>query len=72
MGAEKHGTLAISALAECLYLKMERMDPAGRGPWEVLTDSERAFYLEAVRELLKEKNLLSLAMGASNDSPTTT
>lgn len=63
---------SIDALAACLYSKMERLDPSGRGLWEELTEPERDFYRESVRELLREKNLLNLAMDVSSDSPTTT
>jgi hypothetical protein len=64
--------LAVEKLAECLYLRMERMDPSGRGLWEDLPDGDREFYRAGVREILLEKTLLTLAMGDSRDSPTTT
>jgi hypothetical protein len=58
-------------LAECLYLKMERMDPNNRGSWSQLSDGEQEFYLESIREILLEKTLLAIAMRDSSVSPTT-
>lgn len=63
---------AVECLAECLYLKMERMDPDGRGLWSDLTESEREFYRRSIEEILLNKTLLSRAMGGSKDSPTIT
>lgn len=63
---------AIERLAECLYLKMERMDPNNRGPWCTLPESEREFYLAGIREILLERTLLTIAMRDSSASPTTT
>ena len=69
-GLTKEG--AAELLAECLYLKMERMDPNNRGSWDELSESEREFYRENIREILLEKSLITLAMGDSSDLPTTT
>jgi hypothetical protein len=63
---------AIDCLAECLYLKMERMDPTRGAAWTELDQTEREFYRATIAEILLEKTLLNLAMGASSDSPTTT
>ena len=63
---------AVERLAECLYLKMERMDPNGHGPWHSLDESEREFYRASIQEILLEKNLLNFASGLSSESPTTT
>lgn len=63
---------AIDALAECLYLRFERLDPTGRGAWPDLLEEEREYYRKGIREILLEKTLLALAMGVSRDSPTTT
>ncbi len=65
-------TDAVDRLAECLYLKMERMDPNGRGPWGSLEEREREFYRASIEEILLEKTLLNFAIGPSSDSPTTT
>jgi len=54
---------AIEMLAECLYLKMERMDPNGRGEWSDLEEGDKAFYRESIRELVLEKTLLNIAIG---------
>jgi hypothetical protein len=53
---------AAERLAECLYNKMERIDPTGSGPWEVIDESVREFYRASIREILLEKTLLNLAM----------
>lgn len=63
---------AIELLAECLYLRMERMDPCGRGTWRDLNDSEREFYRAGVREILLAKTLVNLAINDSRDFPTIT
>jgi hypothetical protein len=63
---------ATERLAECLYYKMERIDPTGRGLWENLSVSEREYYRASIREILLEKTLLARAMGRSSDSPTMT
>jgi hypothetical protein len=59
-------------LTECLYLKMERMDPNNRSAWRDLFESDREFYLASIREMLLEKTLLAIAMRDSSASPTTT
>lgn len=58
---------AVERLASCLYLKMERMDPNGRGPWLSLSDAEREFYRAGIREILLERTLLQRAIGDFND-----
>lgn len=63
---------ATERLAERLYLKMERIDPTGRGLWENLSEAEREYYRASIREILLEKTLLARAMGDSSDSPTIT
>jgi hypothetical protein len=63
---------AIERLAEGLYLKMEKMDPNGLGPWRSLSAHEREFYRASIEAILLERTLLTLALGDSKDSPTTT
>ena len=73
---EEYSTLAaedvVGRLAARLYLKMERMDPSGRGPWDSLTENDQEFYRASIREILLEKTLLKRAITDSSDSPTTT
>ena len=71
MDAEIGRDKAVDALAACLYLKMERMDPTGAGPWDYMPEDNKEFYRRAIREILLEKTLLNLASGDSRDSPTT-
>jgi hypothetical protein len=63
---------AVDGLAECLYLKMERMDPERGTAWADLDESVKDYYRASIREILLEKTLLALAMGVSNEVPTTT
>lgn len=63
---------AVEDLSACLYLRMERMDPSGRGTWNDLSDGDKEFYRASIREILLEKTLLKRAMENSRDLPTTT
>jgi hypothetical protein len=75
MENEKNNILreaAVERLSACLYLKMERMDPSGRGAWACLKDSDKEFYRASIREILREKTLLKRAIDDSSDSPTIT
>lgn len=59
-------------LAECLFLKMERMDPCFGVSWGELDEATRDFYRTGVREILLERTLLNLATADSVASPATT
>ena len=61
---------AVERLSECLYLKMERMEPNNNGSWENLGEREKDFYRASIREILLERTLLNLALAGSSDLPT--
>jgi hypothetical protein len=72
-GCEITRDQAIEELARVLFYCMEHLDPTGRFDWETdLDESGRELYRTCVRSLLREKRLLSAALGVTSNSPTTT
>jgi hypothetical protein len=54
---------AEAALAQCLFEKMEHLDPSpDERSWEALTEFEREFYLTCVHALLQNRPLVQAAM----------
>ena len=50
---------ALWKLAARLYATMERLDPTPEAEaWDTLSEWDRAFYYQCVRELAKERGLL--------------
>lgn len=67
----KDASDAVLALAKLLYSTMERLDPAGNEPWEGLGIKDRDLYVETIREILLDPELIRRALDQSI-SPTTT
>jgi hypothetical protein len=62
---------AIELLAQHLHWTMERFDPSEDETWEGMTEVQREFFRACVRELLCERELVSVAL-SYRTSPTTT
>ena len=62
---------AINHLAECLFWKMEHLDPTDRPDWNLLTDRQQEFYKLCISELFRYPEVLRLILDSS-EGPTTT